>query len=76
MANIKQGIRHKCSVLPLLFSTYIQRGLDGVREDIHNRAGIKVHGNKNDMIWFIDDIAVLNREQGRIPGSDGEHSQD
>lgn len=58
-ASSKQGVRQRCSLSPLLFNGYNQRGLHDVREEIDNRADIRVHAHKIDLIRFTDDIAVV-----------------
>lgn len=51
--SIKQQVRQGCSSSLLIFNAYIQRGSYDVGEETDNRTGIKVRGDKIDMIRFV-----------------------
>ncbi|XP_021916640.1 uncharacterized protein LOC110828330 [Zootermopsis nevadensis] len=52
-------MRQGCSLSPVLFSGYIHRGLDEVREKLEGVRRVCIQGEKVDMLRFADDIAVL-----------------
>ncbi|KAI5738724.1 hypothetical protein M8J77_010460 [Diaphorina citri] len=57
-AKIRQGVRQGCCMSAILFNCYIQKALDEMREEMSEWPGIKVHGQKIDMIRYADDIAL------------------
>lgn len=58
-AAIQQGVRQGCSLSPILFNLYIQKAMDEVRAALIDTHGVRVHGEKIDMIRFADDIALI-----------------
>ncbi|VVC46280.1 Reverse transcriptase domain [Cinara cedri] len=50
-------IRKGCTLSPSLFNLYVQEAVNKVREEIE--VGIRINGERIDMLRFADDIAVI-----------------
>jgi|AKYZ01.1.fsa_nt_gi Reverse transcriptase (RNA-dependent DNA polymerase). len=60
-ASIRKGVRQGCNLSPALFNAYIQDGLDSINEE--SDIGIRVQGERINMLRFADDIAVLTENE-------------
>uniref|UniRef100_A0A8D8Z0H2 Craniofacial development protein 2 n=1 Tax=Cacopsylla melanoneura TaxID=428564 RepID=A0A8D8Z0H2_9HEMI len=60
-ANIKKGVRQGCSLSPYLFNLYVQEAINKIREE--TEVGVKIHGERIDMLRFADDIAITTETE-------------
>jgi len=63
-ARIKKGVRQCCSLLPLIFNTYIEETLNEVSEKMD--VGVTIQGEKVEMLRFADDIVVLAEDKDEL----------
>lgn len=65
-AKIKAGVRQGCSLSPALFNLYIQHAIDEMREDLEDTRGIRMLGEKIDMVRYADDIALVAESEEEL----------
>ncbi|KAI5718650.1 hypothetical protein M8J77_024598 [Diaphorina citri] len=63
-AVIQKGVRQGCSLSPYLFNVYVQEAINHIKEDTN--VGIKIHGEKIDMLRFADDIAIITENENDL----------
>lgn len=54
MAIITPGVKQICSPSPVIFSSYIRKGLDGVKKRTSHVTGVKVKREKTDTVSEVD----------------------
>ncbi|XP_075217799.1 uncharacterized protein LOC142322609 [Lycorma delicatula] len=50
----------------MLFIAYLKLGIDEIREKLGDSSGVKIHGEKRDVLYFADEVAILAKNETEL----------